>query len=243
MYFFLQILKNSAKSPSPSKNISIYIYIYFSFISFWVLVLLSALVERFSVSRSRDLTKNILIVFVFMFTFSIRLQDDILPTIKKKSLFSFYPYTQDIDSSSSPPRPGRPSFTGCSRMAEQINDLIVEALDILVASANKSPAELILYKRCSMTFKEVNTPVFSVTDLKGLKYFSVFWFWCLVGICFSGWERVSLHHRIPLYNIIVALSLRPAGSLLKSFMSTNSNIYAQFTIFSRYPGALQPLKN
>ena len=59
-------------------------------------------------------------------------------------------------------------------MAEKINDLIVEALDILVASANKSPAELILYKRCSMTFKEVNTPVFSVTDLKGLKYFSSF---------------------------------------------------------------------
>ena len=68
------------------------------------------------------------------------------------------------------------------------------------------------------------------------------WFWCLVGIRFSGWERVSLHHSIPLYNIIVALSLRPAGSLLKSFMSINSNIYAQFTNFSRYPGASQPLK-
>ena len=46
---------------------------------------------------------------------------------------------------------------------------------------------------------------------------------------------------IPLYNIIIALSLRPAGSLLKLFMSINANIYTQFTNFSRHLGALQPL--
>ena len=69
------------------------------------------------------------------------------------------------------------------------------------------------------------------------------WFGCLVGIRFSGWERVSLHHRIPLYNIVVALSLIPVGSLQNFFMSINANINAQFTNFSTHPGALQPLKN
>ena len=67
--------------------------------------------------------------------------------------------------------------------------------------------------------------------------------WVFGWIHLSGWERVSLHHRILLYNIIVALGLRPAGSLLKLFMSINGNIHAQFTNFSRHPGALRPLKN
>ena len=79
-----------------------------------------------------------------------------------------------MDSSSSPSGPRRPPVAGYSRMSETINDLIAEALDSLVASANKSSADLILYKRCCMTFKEANTPVYSVDDLKGLKLFSSF---------------------------------------------------------------------
>ena len=38
-----------------------------------------------------------------------------------------------------------------------------------------------------------------------------------------------------MYNIIVSLSLRPAGSLLKLFMSINANIYDQFTNFFETP--------
>ena len=60
------------------------------------------------------------------------------------------------------------------------------------------------------------------------------WFGCLVGVCLSGCERVSPHHRIPLYLKIVALSLRPAGSLLKIFLSKNAIVYAQFTNVSRH---------
>ena len=89
-------------------------------------------------------------------------------------MFSFYPDTQDIDSSSSPSGPRRPPVAGYSRMPKTINDLIAEALDTLVASANRSSAEIILYKRCYMTFKEANTPVYSVDDLKGLTLFSSF---------------------------------------------------------------------
>ena len=59
-------------------------------------------------------------------------------------------------------------------MPEQIIDLIVEARDSLFASTNRSSAELILDKRCLMTFKEVNKPVYYVTDLKGLKFVSSF---------------------------------------------------------------------
>lgn len=59
-------------------------------------------------------------------------------------------------------------------MSEKINDFIGEAIDSLVASAKKSSADIIVYKRCSATFKEINRPVYSVTDLKGLKFFSSF---------------------------------------------------------------------
>ena len=69
-------------------------------------------------------------------------------------------------SSSSPPGRRRPTVAGYSRMSETINDLIAEALDSLVTSANKSSAEIALYKRCCMTFKEANTPVYFVNDLK-----------------------------------------------------------------------------
>ena len=125
----------------------------------------------------QDLKKIVLIVLIVcMFTFTIGLQDKsaILPTQRQNSLFSFYPNTQDVDSSSSPPGPRRPPVTGYSRMPEQIIDLIVEARDSLFASTNRSSAELILDKRCLMTFKEVNKPVYYVTDLKGLKFVSSF---------------------------------------------------------------------
>ena len=38
--------------------------------------------------------------------------------------------------------------------------------------------------------------------------------------------------------MIVALSLRPAGSLLKKFRSIKTNVYAHFTNVSSHPGAL-----
>ena len=42
--------------------------------------------------------------------------------------------------------------------------------------------------------------------------------------------------------MIVALSLRPAGSLLKKFRSIKTNVYANFTNVSRHPGALRPMQ-
>ena len=50
--------------------------------------------------------------------------------------------------------------------------------------------------------------------------------------------RCSEVHRIPFYQITGALSLIPAGSLLKIFRRINKHCYAQFTHVSRQPGDL-----
>ena len=62
---------------------------------------------------------------------------------------------------------------------------------------------------------------------------------------FENIEHFQKHefpHRTPLYQIIVALSLRAAEILQNIFMSISANVYAQFKHVFRQPGALEPIQ-
>ena len=50
------------------------------------------------------------------------------------------------------------------------------------------------------------------------------------------------NHRIPLFKIIVVISLRAAATLLKIFRGVNNNDHTQFTHASRHQGAKGPIQ-